>query len=102
MEQSQSESSNLEWRSPALFSTSRALMLVVDVQEKLFPLIADHKRIGWNIGRLINGLNLLQVPILATEQYPQGLGSTVSELSQAIQKSQSQSSSALSIPSKIS
>jgi nicotinamidase-related amidase len=34
----------------------------------------------WNIRRLIDGAKLLGLPILATEQYPQGLGPTTTEL----------------------
>src|SRR5262249_50070194 len=54
--------------------------LVVDVQEKLVRLIEGHSRIVWNIARLIDGAKLLGLPVLATEQYPQGLGPTTAEL----------------------
>lgn len=77
------------------------MTLVVDVQEKLFPLIADHERIGWNLGRLLEGMNILKVPVLATEQYPQGLGSTIKALQSAIEKNQGQSSSEKMISEKI-
>jgi nicotinamidase-related amidase len=55
-------------------------LLVVDVQEKLIGLIPGHERIVWNIGRLIDGANLFKMPVLATEQYPKGLGGTTSVL----------------------
>jgi nicotinamidase-related amidase len=55
-------------------------LLVVDMQAKLLPLIAGHKRLIWNIRRLIDGAKILRVPFAATEQYPQGLGPTTSEL----------------------
>ena len=55
-------------------------LLVVDVQQKLVNLIDGHARIVWNIGRLIDGARLLDLPVLATEQYPQGLGPTTPEL----------------------
>ena len=55
-------------------------LLVVDVQQKLINLIDGHARIVWNIGRLIDGARLLDLPVLATEQYPQGLGPTTPEL----------------------
>ena len=38
------------------------------------------ERIVWNMRRLLDGARILQVPVLATEQYPQGLGGTVPEL----------------------
>ncbi len=55
-------------------------LLVVDVQEKLMPLIPRQARIVWNIRRLIDGAKLLGLPVMATEQYPRGLGATVPEL----------------------
>ena len=67
-------------RSPELMSRTDSALLVVDVQEKLIGLIPDHRRIIWNIDRLIKAANLLGVPVAATEQYPQGLGYTVPEL----------------------
>lgn len=55
-------------------------LLVVDVQEKLMPLIPRQAAIVWNIRRLIDGALLLGVPVAATEQYPRGLGPTVPSL----------------------
>jgi nicotinamidase-related amidase len=60
-------------------------LLVVDVQEKLMPLVDGHERIAWNIGRLLDGAKLLSVPAVATEQYPKGLGRTLPELAAKIE-----------------
>ena len=51
-------------------------LLVVDVQGKLVQLIPGHEQLVWNIGRLIDGAKILGLPVLATEQYPKGLGPT--------------------------
>lgn len=67
-------------RSPELMSTGDTALLVVDVQEKLVPTIPDHERVIWNIGRLIDAARFLGVRVVATEQYPKGLGPTVAEL----------------------
>lgn len=67
-------------RSPELMSADNAGLLVVDVQGKLITLVPGHKRIIWNIRRLIDGAKALNVAVAATEQYPQGLGPTVPEL----------------------
>jgi nicotinamidase-related amidase len=67
-------------RSPELMSHDDTALVVIDVQEKLITLIAEHERIIWNIRRLIDGAKLLGLPVLATEQYPKGLGHTVPEL----------------------
>jgi isochorismatase family protein len=53
------------------------LCLVVDVQERLLPVLHGA---GEMVGRcrvLLQGMRALGVPLLATEQYPKGLGKTV-------------------------
>ncbi|MGD9648711.1 MAG: hydrolase [Pirellulales bacterium] len=67
-------------RSPELMSRDDTALLVVDVQEKLVRLLPDHERLIWNVGRLVRAAQLLGLPVLGTEQYPQGLGGTVAEL----------------------
>lgn len=71
-------------RSPELMSIGDTGLLVVDVQQRLTPVIADCRRVVWNARRLIDGANLLGLPAVATEQYPQGLGSTLEELAQLL------------------
>ena len=61
-------------------------LLVIDVQEKLVPAIAGAARVVWNIRRLIDGAKILGLPIVATEQYPQGLGPTVAELAERLEQ----------------
>jgi nicotinamidase-related amidase len=67
-------------RSPELMSPQDTILVVVDVQEKLMPLIAGSGRIIWNLRRLLDGAEAVGLKVLATEQYPQGLGHTVAEL----------------------
>ncbi len=69
-------------RSPELMSASDTGLLVVDVQEKLIRLLPNHARIVWNIRRLLDGAELFDLPVLASEQYPKGLGGTVAELAE--------------------
>jgi len=59
-------------------------LLVVDVQGKLITLVPGHRRIIWNIRRLIDGAKTLGVTAAATEQYPKGLGPTVPELAERL------------------
>lgn len=67
-------------RSPELMSREDSALLVVDVQDKLVSLIPHHRRLVWNIRRLIDGAKILGVPATATEQYPRGLGPTTEVL----------------------
>jgi nicotinamidase-related amidase len=67
-------------RSPELMSPEDTVLVVVDVQEKLMPLIDGQARIIWNLRRLLDGAEAVGLKALATEQYPQGLGPTVAPL----------------------
>ena len=71
-------------RSPELMSAGDTGLLVVDVQERLVRAIADAQRVVWNIRRLIDGARLLGLPVVATEQYPEGLGPTLPELAERL------------------
>jgi len=68
------------FRSVELLAQSDSVLVVVDFQQKFVPTLNNATRLIWNIRRLIDGAQLLQVPTLGTEQYPQGLGQTVPEL----------------------
>jgi len=71
-------------RSRELMSRGDTALLVVDVQERLLPVIAGHQRIAWNCRRLIDGAKVLNLPVAATEQFPRGLGPTVPELAERL------------------
>ena len=61
-----------------------AVLLVVDIQERLAVVMADRERVVANTGHLIAAAKLLGVPVMLTEQYPKGLGPTVPELRAAL------------------
>ncbi len=54
--------------------------VIIDVQERLLPHIDRWEATRDRIVTLIQGLNILGVPLTLTEQYPQGLGPTVPEV----------------------
>lgn len=60
------------------FETS--CLLVVDVQEKLAPVMADPRRVIHNCTLLMRAARRLGVPTVVTEQYPQGIGETIFDL----------------------
>jgi len=64
------------------FSLSREQsgLLVVDVQDKLFEKVENPCGVLNNINKTVKGFQLLNLPIIATEQYPKGLGETVASL----------------------
>lgn len=67
-------------RSPHALSPVRSLLVVIDVQERLVPTIAQHESVVRNIRFLMDVAELLKVRTVVTEQYPKGLGPTIPEL----------------------
>ena len=63
-----------------------ALLLLVDMQERLQPAIHDDARLRTKAATLGKGCQLLGVPVLVTEQYPKGLGPTVPELREVVER----------------
>ena len=49
-------------------------VLVIDGQKKLRPAIHDHATVAANVAWLVRAAQRVGVPVAATEQYPQGLG----------------------------
>ena len=61
-------------------------LLVVDLQEKLLPKIIHGDDVVRNVSFLVNAAKVLGVPVIATEQYPKGLGPTVKPISGLLDK----------------
>ena len=59
-----------------LIDAHRCRLLVIDVQTRLLPAIADSQSVLDQILWLVRLAKRLGVPISASEQYPQGLGTT--------------------------
>lgn len=53
---------------------SKTLLLVVDIQPKLMTSVEEGERVTKNTVGLIKAFKAYDLPILATEQYPKGLG----------------------------
>jgi nicotinamidase-related amidase len=64
-----------------VLSPDGAVLLLIDLQERLMPVIADHELVVSRAVRLAEAATLLDVPVRATEQNPAGLGPTVPPLS---------------------
>ncbi len=59
-------------------------VLVIDIQEKLFPLINNKDELLKNILMLIKGLKLFDMPFVLNEQYPRGLGHTIEPIKELL------------------
>ncbi|MFA4928335.1 MAG: isochorismatase family protein [Patulibacter sp.] len=62
----------------------RAVLVVIDVQTAFRPVIEDFARIAARSARMVQGARALGIPILVTEQYPDGLGTTVPEIADVL------------------
>lgn len=66
--------------SNGILNKANTALLVIDLQERLMPVIAGKDDIFKNTNILIDGCVVLNVPIVITEQYPKGLGHTCAEV----------------------
>ncbi len=66
-----------------LMNAKRSRLVIIDFQARLMPAIHDGPRLVANAGRLVAAAQLLEVPMVMTEQNPAGLGPTVPELAEA-------------------
>jgi isochorismate hydrolase len=67
-------------RHPRLLSKENTLLLITDVQEKFREHINGFNGLLKAICTLIEASKILAIPVVVTEQYPEGLGSTVAEI----------------------
>jgi nicotinamidase-related amidase len=63
-----------------LLTPEGSVLLLIDLQQRLIPVIHDHEAVVARAVRLAEAAQLLDVPIRATEQNPAGLGPTVAPL----------------------
>lgn len=71
-----------EIKSKYWLDQEQAALVVIDVQEKLAPAMDQelYQQLMLHANLLIEGFKAMDLPIIATEQYPKGLGHTVTEL----------------------
>lgn len=62
--------------------------LVVDYQEKLVPVMREKELLIYHSQILLQGLKILDVPLIITQQYTKGLGMTVENITAAIGKTE--------------
>ena len=65
---------------PNLLQRENTCLLIIDVQERFRTHICDFEQITKKIVLLAKVANALKLPIILSEQYPQGLGSTIKEI----------------------
>lgn len=56
------------------------ICLIIDIQTRLAPAMNESEDFLEKSKLLLTGLNALEIPMIISEQYPQGLGSTLEEI----------------------
>jgi len=69
-----------------LCDASRSILIIIDLQEKLMPVIADGERVLKRAVLLAQAARLLDIPVLGTAQQPLRLGPTVPAIHSLLDK----------------
>ena len=65
---------------PKTLDKNKTALVVIDMQEAFRASIGDFGQITSRIARAVQGFEILEVPVIVTEQYPKGLGRTAPEI----------------------
>lgn len=63
-----------------MINTENTVFLMIDIQEKLVYMLKNSAEIAKNNFVMANAASILNVPVILTEQYPQGLGSIINQV----------------------
>jgi len=67
-----------------LLKPQTTALLIIDIQERILPVINNYQRVVDNTLKLIKGFKVLSLPIYFTEQYPKGLGPTIQSIKEEL------------------
>ena len=57
-----------------------AVLVIIDIQERLMNAMAERDQVYKNTALLVETARQFNIPVIVSEQYPRGLGSTVAEI----------------------
>jgi nicotinamidase-related amidase len=63
-----------------MLEVDKTALLIIDVQDRLYRAMHEKEVLAENIEKLIRGVRVLGIPVIATEQYPQGIGPTIPKI----------------------
>jgi len=69
-----------------MLTCDNTALVIIDVQERITNVMHDKEFLLENLERLIQGAQVLDIPILLTEQYPKGLGTTVNAVRNVLEQ----------------
>lgn len=69
---------------PTMLTIANTVLVAIDFQDRIFRVMHDKERLIQNVLRLIRGVQVLEMPVIVTEQYPAGLGPTLPEIAELL------------------
>ena len=54
--------------------------LIIDFQERLFPVMFENEKLLETTKTLVEGLQIINIPLIVTQQYTKGIGETIPEI----------------------
>lgn len=63
-----------------MLEPDNTVVLLIDMQDRLFRAMHEKEDLLQNVCNLIRGARTLNIPIVMSEQYPEGIGKTVPEV----------------------
>ena len=67
-----------------MLKPENAVLVVVDVQGKLFNIMFEKEALTGKLQQIISGLQVLEIPVIWMEQNPKGLGPTIPEVAELL------------------
>lgn len=61
----------------SILNLNNSVILMIDVQERLLNAVYNKEFVEKKVSALVQAAKILGIPLIATEQYPKGLGETV-------------------------
>jgi len=67
-----------------MLERDNTVLLIVDIQDRLFRVMHEKEDLLENVRKLILGARVLGLPMVMSEQYPEGIGKTIPEVASLI------------------
>lgn len=67
-----------------MLNRNKALLVIIDVQQRILPVMHEAEAVVEGVCRLAKGFRILRAPILVTEQYREGIGPTDPRVVEAV------------------
>ena len=69
-----------------MLNAENSLFFLIDIQDRLVGMLKNREEIAKNNSILTKAAKILGVPVIASEQYPNGLGSTILEVREYLKR----------------